>query len=156
MLFEFLGLLFAAVSIITYFIGRKQAWREADELYKKLAKNNKDVKTELKEELTEDMVNIANAQLRVKDGGKVARRDNKIIGAHERSVSENINISEDVVVSKKSIRTLSEHVPVSDSVGVVVTRAKDRFVAENKKQFSVDAILKESSKESNTEGTSKD
>lgn len=140
-LFEFLGLLFAGVGIITYFIGRKQAWREAEEQYGKIAKHGEKMKTELKEELTEDVVNVANAQLRVKDGGKVARRDNKIIGAHERTVSENVNIGENVVVSKKSVRKLNEDVPISDLVVTGVIRAKDRFVAENVKKFSVDAIL---------------
>lgn len=143
---EFLGLLFAVIGVITYFIGRKQAWREAEKLYGKLTKHGTQMKSELKEEITEDMVNIANAQLRVKDGGKVARRDNKIIGAHERSMSENVDTGENVVVSKKSHRELIENVPLGDSLSVEVTRAQKHFVAENVKKISADIILEESSK----------
>lgn len=71
----------------------------------------------------EKTVEVANAQLRVKDGGKVAIRENEIIGAHERNITE-------------------PHIPVTDGISTKVIRAKDlKIVAENKKEFKVDVVL---------------
>lgn len=115
-LFEFLGILFAVMSIITYFIGRHQGRKEI---------------LDLRENLRVDMVDTANTQSRVKDGGKVKIENGKIIGAHERAINEKTNVSENVVVVKKSSREITENVPVGDSVGVQVTRAKDRGLQED-------------------------
>lgn len=69
-------------------------------------KTRKDIgkaKKELKEELTDTMIEVENASKRVGDGGKVSKHDDKIIAAHERHIQE-------------------PHVEVTDSVHVKVRR----------------------------------
>jgi len=146
MVFEYISIGLGALSVVLYFVGRHQGKKDTEKL-----------KKEIRDEVSDDSVKIANAQLRVKNGGKVAKREGKIIGAHERSVNQTVNISENVVAVKKSGSSINENVPVTDSVEAKITKAKDRkfvaknevshstdtFVAENKKTFTIDAILTE-------------
>lgn len=146
MVFEYISIGLGALSAVLYFVGRHQGKKDAKKL-----------KKEIRDEISDDSVKIANAQLRVKNGGKVAKREGKIIGAHERSVIETVNVGENIAVVKKSGRSINENVPVSDGVEAKVIKAKDRkfvaenqvshstdtFVARNKKTFNIDAILVE-------------
>jgi len=69
------------------------------------------------------VVDIANAQLRVKDGGKVALRKEGTVGA-------------DIV------RNITENVSVGDSVGAVVKKASSKkVVSENQVQHSTDTVV---------------
>jgi len=114
------------------------------------------MKNELRDGISADVVDVANAQLHVKDGGKVAKRDGKVAADVERTIKEQVNIGEDVTYVKKNVRTLSENTLVGDSIGAEVTRAKDRrFVAENKKKFTVDAIVVNAKEEDVSDATQK-
>jgi len=75
-------------------------------LYRKAKKDSLKIKNELKDELTDKMVDVENASKRVGNGGRVAKRDDKIIAAHERNIQES-------------------HIPVSDSLSVKVRRWHD-------------------------------
>ncbi|MGI0102493.1 MAG: hypothetical protein ACREA7_07865 [Nitrosotalea sp.] len=111
-------------------------------LYRKGKGDLTKMKKDLRDGISTDVVDVANAQLRVKDGGKVAKREGKVGADVERSVKEQQNVGENVTFVKKSERTSTENVPVGDSVDAKVTEAKNiKFVAENKKEFIVDAIL---------------
>ena len=139
-LFGFLGLLFSIVSIIMFFIGRHQGRKEIEGMKNEIKGHSE----QLTNTLIEKSVEIANAQSRVKDGGRVVLRDKKeVIGAHERNIPENVNVGEDVVkVVRKQKRELFDNVEVSDSVDVKVTRAKDKeVVTRQQKTFTTDAIL---------------
>ncbi len=104
------------MSIITYFIGRHQGRKEI---------------LDLRKGLREDIVNTANTQTRVRGGGKVKIKDDKIIGSHERGINENVGVNEDVVVVKKNVRNIEENVSTGDSIDVQVKRAKDKASQEN-------------------------
>lgn len=65
-------------------------------------KTRKDIgkaKKELKDELTDTMIEVENASKRVGNGGTVAKLDDKIIAAHVRNIQEPpIHITESVSV----------------------------------------------------------
>ena len=147
-LFEFYGVLFSAIGIITYFIGRHHSSTENAEVRGQIKL--------LKEQLLDDMIDVHNAGQRVKEGGKVVKRNKKAAADIERQMTEEVKTSEDVTVVKKTQRNLSEKVSTGDSIGVEVKRAKDYEIkTQNIKQFSVDAILvKKDEKESKSKKNS--
>ncbi|QLH06674.1 hypothetical protein [Nitrosopumilus ureiphilus] len=59
------------------------------------------------------------------------KENDKKIGDHERAINEKVDVSENVGVVKKSVRHLKEDVSVGDSVGVQVTKAKDKNLQED-------------------------
>ena len=158
MVFEYISIGLGALSVVLYFVGRHQGKADSEKL-----------KKDLRDKISDDSVKIANAQLRVKNGGNVAKREGKIIGAHERSVIQTVNVGENVSVVKKSGRSINENVSVSDGVEAKVTKANDRkfvaenqvshstdtFVARNKKTFSIDAILVEEDVDKNNDESSR-
>ncbi len=116
------------IAVVLFFVGLKIG-----------EKRGKKMKNDLKGELTKNMVEIANAQNRVKNGGNVAIRQNKIIAKHERSVNATVNVSEHVVAIKnesKPKENLSKKEDKDEENYV-------EFVARNKKTFTIDAILKD-------------
>jgi hypothetical protein len=90
------------------------------------------------EKTVRKMVEVVNAQLRVKDGGKVAIRDEKIIASHPVSIADTLG-------------------PLSDSIQVKVTKADDqKIVAQNKTEFTMDAVfVKASDSKSNETNAAK-
>lgn len=109
-----------------------------------LYKKSKTDLSDLKEDIHSDNLSTAELLDRARrEGGKFKKRDKKTAGLDlARSVNEKVNISENVVVVKKNVRGIQEHVPVSDTLEVKKGRAKKtEGVLEKKKEFTVDAIL---------------
>lgn len=141
-LFEFLGVLFAVVSIITFFIGQSQGRKENEALHTKIDK----MKEEIRYEISDDTIDALNAQNRVREGGKVVKRNNKPAADITRGISDIVNISEDVQVVKNSGRSMTEKIEVGDEIGVKVVKAKKPFdiKTQNIKTFSTDVLVVDS------------
>lgn len=144
-LFEFLGILFAGISIITYFIGRSQGRKENEELHAKMDK----IKDELRDEISDDTIDALNAQDRVREGGKVVKRNKKPVADIIRKISEMVSTGENIQAVKSNKREIIERVEVGDGVGIEVGRAKKPYdiKTQNIKQFTADVILVKSDEE---------
>jgi predicted RNA-binding protein with PUA domain len=95
--------------------------------------------------IVEKVVDVANAQLRVKEGGKVALRKEGTIGADiVRSISENVqiekNISDDKIVASNQVQhSTDSHIvteqKINFSAGVVLIDSTEKQIEDTRKEL---------------------
>lgn len=131
------GIVFGTFIAIVVYVYSKRQYEENKELQIETEKRIAKVVEQTSNEIVQKVVDIANAQLRVKEGGEVALRKEGTIGADiVRNINENISVSDSIstkVTRAKDVKPVARN---------IVQHSTDTFVvARNKKEFKIDGVL---------------
>lgn len=132
-----LSIIFAAIGLLAGIALFYQGQRSGKKQHEQSKQHIEEVIDNTADKIVQKVVDVANAQLRVKDGGKVAlRKEGNVAADVTREMQENVGKTTDNVSA--TVTRAKDAKPVAQNE---VKHSTDTIVARNKKTFTMDAIL---------------